>query len=48
MQQTTAFKTVNFAASFSCALKRFGDANVSGREMILIGQFFPLDHRVTE
>ena len=40
MQQAAASKTVNFAALFSCALKkRLGDANFSRGEMILTGQF---------
>ena len=45
MQQATACKTENLSASFSCALKkRFGDANFTGEEMILIDQFLLLDH----
>ena len=42
MKQATACKAMKLiAASFSCALKnKFGDANCSGVEMILIGQIF--------
>ena len=40
MQQATARKTVNLAASFSWALENKGNAIISGGEMILIGQSF--------
>ena len=48
MQQATACKTVNVAASFSCALKNKGLEMLTffegGRgEMILIGQFFGVE-----